>query len=360
MVQREAPEHRHHLGQLEVGGGAEHEPPQQRGRARQLGRGSAGHEPGPTLRDRHSPAVDQRLRHLAGEEGIAPAGPDHRVGQPVVELGPDHRGGERPGVGPVERLEVDDRPPTLECHPLAELLELRGTPAGPQGHHGEDGQAGEPDQQRSQRQRLAVGHVDVLEDEDQRSPVRQGPEQPGGRREHLGQVLGVGLGDVALDGGAQPARRVRARVQRAEAGEEVTEGGERDAVVEVVGAADDHGVTQPAGLVRQLGDQARLPHAGLAADEERGRGPACAARQLLPGDRQVEVAPDQRRRAHRRHCPPSAGSVGRPHAAGPRPPSTSDGGSDETTAGSASHRRPWRGNGCRCEVLEAMVFGPRK
>ena len=210
VVQREAPEHGHHLGQLEIGGGAEHEPPQQHGRPRQLRRRSAGHEPGPPVRDRHGAAVHQRLRHLAGEEGVAPAGPDHRVRQPVVELGPDHRGGERPGVGPVEGLEIDDRPPTLERHPLAELLELRGAPAGPQGHHGEDGQAGEPDQQRGQSQRLAVGHVDVLEDEDQRSPVRQGPEQPGGRREHLGQVLGVDLGAVALDGGAQPVRLVGA------------------------------------------------------------------------------------------------------------------------------------------------------
>ena len=126
VVQREAAEHGHHLGQLEVVGGAEHEPAQQRGRPRQLRRGGAGHEPGPPVRDRHGPAVHQRLRHLTGEEGVAPAGPDHRVRQPVVELGPDHRGGERTGVGPVEGLEVDDRPPSVERHPLAELLELGG------------------------------------------------------------------------------------------------------------------------------------------------------------------------------------------------------------------------------------------
>jgi hypothetical protein len=157
--------------------------------------------------------------------------------------------------------------------------------------------------------------VDVLEDEDQRSPARQGPEQPGGRREHLGEVLGVGLGVVPLDGGAQRVGLVGAGPLRVEPGEEVAEGGERDAVVEVVGPTDDDRVTELAGLDRQLGDQARLPHAGLAADQQRGGGPACAARQLLSGDRQVEVAPDQRRRAHRRHCPPFAGSVGRGRAA---------------------------------------------
>jgi hypothetical protein len=130
-------------------------------------------------------------------------------------------------------------------------------------------------------------------------------------------VLGVGLRLVSVDGSAEPVRFVGAGPVGIEPGEKVAERGERDAAVEVVGPADHHGVTEPAGGNRQFGDQSRLPDACLAADQQRGGGPACAASQLLTGDRQVEVAPDQRRRGHRRHCPPSAGSVGRRHAAGP-------------------------------------------
>jgi hypothetical protein len=82
-------------------------------------------------------------------------------------------------------------------------------------------------------------------------------------------------------------------------GEHVPEHGERDAVVEVVRPPHHDRVPELLGSAGQLGDKSRLADAGVAADQEGSRPPLLDALELLEGDRQVELASDERWRPSR-------------------------------------------------------------
>src|ERR687898_921657 len=305
VAQREPAEDGHHLRQLDVGGGAQEQPPQDRRRRTQVHGRCTGDEPGATAVDDDGAPVDERLRHLADEEGVAPAGVDHGVGHLIVERYADDGGRQRPGLLPVEGLEVDDGPPAVEGHPLAEPVELGGAVAESQSGDGEDREVGEADEQCRQRQRLAVGDVEVLEHQHDRSVVAHGADQPDGGGEHPRKVPGIGsVVAGSLDLGPEGVAATGDVPPEHQPGEHVAEHCERDAVVEIVCPTDHPRVGELLGPGDQLGDEPRLADAGLAADHQRRRRSALDALELLQGDLDVELASDERWRPS--HNPPLA------------------------------------------------------
>jgi hypothetical protein len=236
MAEREPAEDGHQLGQLHVGGSAQEQPPQERGRWSQAHHRSAGDEAGTIAVDDDRAAVDERLRHLANEEGVAPAGVDHGVGQLRVRSRTDDAGGQSLALRPVEGLEVDDRAPAVERHPLPQPVELSRAGPGSQGGDGEDGEVGEADEQRRQRQRFAVGGVEVFEHHHHRCPGPHGLDEGDRGGEHRRQVLDIG-GGVArlLDLSTQCVGAASDGTIGHQPREHIAEHGERDPVVEVVG-----------------------------------------------------------------------------------------------------------------------------
>jgi hypothetical protein len=306
VAEREPPEDRQDLGQLGIGGCAADQPAEQGGTGPQRGRRRIGHEPGPAIGHHRPPGFGEGERQLLGEEGIALRGRVHDVGERLVGGGAEHGGDEGLGVVAVEGLEVDHRGPPVVSHLLEQPLELHSS-ARAKGDDGEHAHVGESGEEGDEGHRLAVGSVEVLEDEHERAGPGDGAQEldPGGEDAAevallVGRGGGVERGPHGVGGGQHRAAEGAAVVED-EAGEHVPEQGVRDAVVEVVGPARQHRVAKAPGARRQLGHQPRLADPRRTPHQEPHRRAPLHPLELLQADGHVELASHQR--CHGDHRP---------------------------------------------------------
>jgi hypothetical protein len=317
QVERDAP--------AQDGGGVDHpalglgevvEAPQHRlGQA--PGQGQVG-QPGRV----HPPGGDDQLLQ---EERVA-------AGAPVQGLGhlEGHRvavdGGQQLGhPGPVEPLKGDggDHPAALQLLQQVDQGVAAGHALGPEGADQQQGQVALGGQAAEQGGALGVGPVQVLEDEQGPGLGQLADQGDGGAQQLLGAVLALGrAGQPGGDRGQQQAQRLGAAGQGL--GDRVPVGHPRlDRLQEQLEGAAGGALAALAGQNRhrgveggdQLGHQAGLADAGLAADQGQGRlagggGELAQARQLGgaphhhraqpgPGGQHAGKASRHRRRSRR-------------------------------------------------------------
>jgi hypothetical protein len=258
--------------------------------------------------------VDPGGQQLLGEVGISLGAGQHVADQPVGDRSAPDRAQVVGQLGRGERVQLqplDRRQPAQ----LAEQRPQRVTPVqviGPVGRdHGEPLGPQPGQQEGEQLAGRLVGPVQVLDDQQQRGAgFGRVAEHAGHRVEQLqptGVLVGAGRGSGRPAGpGDQPVERgpVAQRLgQRLVAGvgqlgELPQRLGERQVGqadrAEVDAVADEDrrpAVLRPPG---QLGEQPRLAHAGLAAQQHRGRrpGPGALDRGGQPGE--LVAATDQR------------------------------------------------------------------
>ena len=237
----------------------------------------------------------------AGEERIAAALRERGVHHALVRHRSEQSAHERLHLVAVERLELDHGAAAVLRHPLDQPFELAGGTGagGPQRGDREQLQLAEPGEQGHQRERVGVGEMRVLDQEDGWRAGRERAEGLDGACEHELQVsvrggaAGAGAGVQALAQAVEELGGVGAGAAlRRDPREHVAEHRVRDAAVELVRPADQRPVSHLLRTREHLARQPRFPDARLAPDEEAGR-PAVVDALQLP-ERNGEVASPDR------------------------------------------------------------------
>ena len=269
---------------------------------------------------RRTGVVGQSRRQLLDEQRVAVGALDdagHDLGRRGRVEQRAQQVGDVAGTEAVE-LEMACAPPGQLGRELAQRVPGRDVLAAVGADRAHRERAGVAGDEGDQVERRAVGPVQVLEDQDDRTrhhePLDDREEQleqaglPGrsGRPEdHAARGAGrhrrlarVGL-DAPSEEGTQRSERggpLLGRQIPVEGAEHVHEGCVRQApLLQVEALTDQHAGTVAPGLGAGLADEARLPHTGLATDEDHRPLAALGAGVRVENDLEVARPPDERR-----------------------------------------------------------------